>query len=182
MTNPFQKSAVATAAPAAPAPAAAPVFVAPAPAAPAPTPAAPVFVAPAAAAPAPAAATGDPFASPTGVSGERITSFVDKLLLVKPLEYIAKKDTKMGTTDVMRVDLAVLDDAEDPGRVIRNILVFQTALKRETRDLLESRAAPFMLARLRFGKLENGNTLYTFEKATPQESLLASQFLEVVDF
>jgi hypothetical protein len=54
---------------------------------------------------------GDPFAAPQGIGdGERITDFVDRLLLVKPTEYIKEMNTSQGKTDAVRVDLAVLDD------------------------------------------------------------------------
>lgn len=125
--------------------------------------------------PAPAAAS-DPFASPAGMSGEYITNFVGSLLLVKPTEYISEMNTQQGKSDAMRVDLAVLDDEDEPGRVVTGVLLFQSALKREAKAVLES-PSPYLLGRLTKNKIGNGNTLYLFEEGTDEDKNLARQFL-----
>lgn len=124
------------------------------------------------------AASSDPFASPVGVSGEYITNFVDNLLLVRPVEYIREMSTSQGKTDAVRVDLVVLDDKEDPGRKVEGVLIFQTALKRETKTVLDG-PSPYLLGRLNKGKTGGGNTLYTFQAATDEEMDVARQFLAV---
>lgn len=123
---------------------------------------------------------GDPFASSTGVSDEFITNFIDNTLLVKPTEYIPEMNTSQGKTDAVRVDIAVLDDAEEPGRILRGVLLFQLALKREARARLEAddnARYPYLLGKLNKGKAANGNTLYTFLKMTDEDKVLAQQFL-----
>lgn len=125
-----------------------------------------------------ASASSDPFASPVGVSGEYITNFVGNLLLVKPVEYIKEMSTSQGKTDAVRVDLVVLDDKTDPGRKVEGVLIFQTALKRETKTVLDG-ASPYLLGRLNKGKTGGGNTLYTFQAATTEEMDTARQFLAV---
>lgn len=163
MTNPFAQATAAVATPAAET-------------------AAPAAVATPPAAPAPAAlgdtGFGDPFSDPTGVAGdgERITEFVGNLLLVKPTEFITQMGTSQGPTDVVRIDMAVLDDAEAPGRIVRGVLLFQQALRREAKAVLDG-PHPFLLGRLNKGKTNGGNTLYTFETATDADKALARQFL-----
>lgn len=164
MTNPFA-AAVATAPAETPAPA------------PAPAPK-----------PAPAAATkpadapknlgvGDPFAAPKGIGeGERITDFVDRLLLVKPTEFITQMRTSQGPSDAVRVDMAVLDDPEEPGKIVIGVLLFQQALRREAKAILDG-PLPYLLGRLRKGQTGGGNTLYTFEEANEAEVTVARQFL-----
>lgn len=124
---------------------------------------------------------GDPFAAPRGIGdGERITDFVDNLLLVKPTEFIAQMGTKQGPSDTVRADMAVLDDEEEPGKIIIGVLLFQQALRREARAILDGRAAggpPYLLGRLRKGKTSANNTIYTFEEANAEEIQLARDFL-----
>lgn len=166
MTNPF--AAAATTAPAAPAEAPAPAQTpaAPAPAAPAQTPEAPKNL-----------GIGDPFAAPQGIGdGERITDFVDRLLLIKPTEWIVQMNTKQGKTDAARVDMAVLDDPTEPGKIVIGVLLFQQALRREAKAILDS-PLPYLLGRLRLGKTGGGNDLYTFEEADEAEITVARQFL-----
>lgn len=123
-------------------------------------------------------APGDPFASPTGVSGEYITEFVGRLLLVKPTEYVPEMNTSKGKNDAMRVDLAILDDEEEPGRIVTGVLLFQTALKREAKAVFEG-TSPYLLGRLHKGTTGGGNTLYTFQAADEDEMNVARQFLAV---
>ena len=160
MTNPF----AATAAPAAPA------ETAPA------APAAPAANSKPADAPK-NLGVGDPFAAPQGIGdGERITDFVDRLLLVKPTEYIKEMNTKQGKTDAVRVDMAVLDDETEPGKIVVGVLLFQQALRREAKAILDG-PLPYLLGRLNCGKTGGGNTLYTFEEANEAEVNMARQFL-----
>lgn len=164
MTNPFA-AATAPAAPSAPAETPAPAPSAPA--APASKPAdAPKNL-----------GVGDPFAAPQGIGdGERITDFVGNLLLVKPTEYIKEMNTKQGKTDAVRVDMAVLDDATEPGKIVVGVLLFQQALRREAKAILDG-PLPYLLGRLQVGKTGGGNTLYTFEEANEGEVNTARQFL-----
>ncbi|QHB36746.1 hypothetical protein SEA_LEPHLEUR_49 [Mycobacterium phage Lephleur] len=123
-------------------------------------PAAPAAAAPAAAAPAaaPAAPTsaspglgfggGDPFSGPSGISGEKITQFEGELFLFKPTEVIPEMKTSRGIAkDVVRGDMAVLSGPR-AGEKIKDMLVFQQALKRELIKILEQKANPYILARL----------------------------------
>lgn len=127
----------------------------------------------------PSAGFGDPFASPSGVGdGERITDFIDRLLLIKPTEYIPKMATSKGETDAVRIDMAVLDDSEEPGRVVAGVLLFQQALKREARTVLDGPQL-YLLGRLRVGETRTGNTLYTFDAAEEDEADMARKFLKV---
>lgn len=120
---------------------------------------------------------GDPFAAPQGIGdGERITDFVDRLLLVKPTEYIKEMNTKQGKTDAVRVDMAVLDDEAEPGKIVVGVLLFQQALRREAKAILDG-PLPYLLGRLQVGKTGGGNTLYTFEEANEAEVGIARQFL-----
>lgn len=122
---------------------------------------------------------GDPFAAPTGVGdGSRITEFVGRLLLVKPTEVIAEMNTSQGKArDVVRADIAVLDDAEEPGRIVEGVLLFQQALKREAKAIYDG-PLPYLLGRLDKGKTNGGNTLYTFQEANEADVTLARQFVE----
>lgn len=123
---------------------------------------------------------GDPFADPAGVGdGSRITEFVGRLLLVKPTEVIEEMNTSQGKArDVVRADVAVLDDAEEPGRIVEGVLLFQQALKREAKKIYEG-PLPYLIGRLDKGKTGGGNTLYTFQAASEEEKNIARQFLEV---
>lgn len=176
MTNPFAAATTASAPAEAPAetPAyQAPEYTAPAsnttPAADAPTEDAPKNL-----------GIGDPFASPAGVGdGSRITEFVGRLLLVKPTEIIDEMNTSQGKArEVVRADIAVLDDAEEPGRIVEGVLLFQQALKREAGNIYRG-PLPYLLGRLDKGKTNGGNTLYTFQEADQAGIDLARQFLQV---
>jgi hypothetical protein len=166
MTNPF---AAAVSAPAAAAPAPAVETAKPA----------------AAPAPAPAAGTpgslgiGDPFAAPIGIGdGERITDFIGNLLLIKPTEYIREMNTSQGKSDAVRVDLSVLDDETEPGKIVVGVLLFQQALKREAKATLEG-DLPYLLGRLNKGKTGGGNTLYTFLVPTEEDADEARKWLKL---
>lgn len=122
---------------------------------------------------------GDPFAAPTGVGdGSRITEFVGRLLLVKPTEVIEEMNTSQGKArDVVRADIAILDDADEPGKIVEGVLLFQQALKREAKAIYDG-PLPYLLGRLDKGKTNGGNTLYTFQEANEADVTLARQFVE----
>lgn len=122
---------------------------------------------------------GDPFAAPAGVGdGSRITEFIDRLLLVKPTEVIDEMNTAQGKArDVVRADIAVLDDPEEPGKIVEGVLLFQQALKREAKKIYEG-PLPYLLGRLNKGKTGGGNTLFTFQEANEADVALARQYIE----
>lgn len=123
---------------------------------------------------------GDPFAGPTGVgTGEYITDMVGRLLLVKPTEIVEEMNTSQGKAKgVVRADIAILDDPEEPGRIAEGVLLFQQALKREAADIFNG-PLPYLLGRLNKGKTNGGNTLYTFQSPTEDEVNTARQFISV---
>lgn len=120
---------------------------------------------------------GDPFAAPKGIGdGERITDFVGNLLLVKPTEFISQMGTSQGPSDAVRCDIAVLDDPAEPGKIVIGVLLFQQALRREAKAILDG-PLPYLLGRLNKGTTGNNNTLYTFQEANEAEVAIARQFL-----
>lgn len=182
MTNPFANAATARTATPAAAPATAPAQQ-------------PTFQAPAVQtqkpAPAPAAKVesagtgfGDPFGQPAGPgSGEKITDMLGSLLLVKPTEYIEEMSTSSGDTDAVRADIAILDNTEEPGHIAEGVLIFQMALKRDLRKIMDS-PQPYLLGRLDRGqakvKGKPESAPYIFVKFTEEEAALANQFLQAV--
>lgn len=169
MTNPFA-NATRTATP----PATPPAFQAPA-AKPEPKPA------PAAKAESAGTGFGDPFGQPAGPgSGEKITDMLGSLLLVKPTEYIEEMSTTSGDTDAVRADIAILDNTEEPGHIAEGVLIFQQALKRDLRKIMDS-PQPYLLGRLDRGQAKgNKSAPYIFVKFTEEEAALANQFLQAV--
>lgn len=169
MTNPFA-NATRTATP----PATQPAFQAPA-AKPEPKPA------PAAKAESAGTGFGDPFGQPAGPgSGEKITDMLGSLLLVKPTEYIEEMSTTSGDTDAVRADIAILDNTEEPGHIAEGVLIFQQALKRDLRKIMDS-PQPYLLGRLDRGQAKgNKSAPYIFVKFTEEEAALANQFLQAV--
>lgn len=124
-------------------------------------------------------AGGDPFADPSGISDATITDFVGRLLLIKPTEIVAEMRTSQGPAhDVVRVDMAVLDDPEEAGKRVDGILLFQTALKREAANVYRG-PNPYLLGRLSKGKTQTGNTIYTFDTASDEDKDKARQYLAV---
>jgi hypothetical protein len=122
---------------------------------------------------------GDPFAAPRGIGdGEKITDFVDRLLLVKPTEFISQMRTKQGPSDAVRADLAVLDDPVEPGKIIIGVLLFQQALRREAKAILDG-PLPYLLGRLNKGVTGGGNDIYTFEEANDAEIEVARTWLKL---
>lgn len=120
----------------------------------------------------------DPFATPTGSSGERVSDLNGHLLVIKPTEIIDRMSTSKGEAfDVVRADVAVLDDDEEPGRVATGVLFFQQVLKAELARVLRG-PSPYLLARLSLGATTTGNTLYSFLEASPEDRALAVQFIK----
>lgn len=121
---------------------------------------------------------GDPFATPKGIGdGERITDFIGNLLLIKPTEFISQMGTSQGPSDAVRVDMAVLDDPEEIGKVVIGVLLFQQALRREAKAILDDPMKMYLIGRLHKGKTGNNNDLYTFTTPTEEEINLARQFV-----
>lgn len=125
-----------------------------------------------------AAPDGDPFATPAGPgSGEKITDFEGHLLLVTPTEHVEGMDTSIGKSDVVRADMVVLD-GDRPGYEVPDILVFQTALRRDLLRVLNG-TAPMMLGRLGRGTAKQGKSApWIFAPPTDEDKTLARQYLE----
>lgn len=122
----------------------------------------------------------DPFADPTGreSSGEKIAEFVNRLLIVKPIEHVGTVPTDYGPSDnVMDVDLVVLDDPIQPGIIVPRVRLFQAALKREALEVFQNPSKKFLLARLVLSKSKMGNKLYLFQSGTDEDKALARTFL-----
>jgi hypothetical protein len=128
----------------------------------------------------PPAAAGDPFADPAGPgSGDRIADMVGCLLLCKPTEFIPQFDTVQGPCDTIRMDAVILLDARGAvvGRIADGVLVFQRALVRDLKAVLEG-PSPYLIGRLGMGeKKGNKSAPYLFGKATDADKDLARQFL-----
>lgn len=128
--------------------------------------------------PAPAKATGgDPFAMPSGPgSGEKVTDYLGELLLVKPLELLENIQTSIGNADAIRADVVVLT-GDNPGHVAEGVLVFQTALMRDLKRILEG-PSPLLLGRLGKGTAKAGKSApFIFEQPDEAEQTLARQYL-----
>lgn len=124
-----------------------------------------------------AAPAGDPFADPAGPgSGEKITDYAGHLLLVTPTEYVENMSTSIGETDVVRADVVVLD-GDNPGHSIPDMLVFQTALKRDLTRVLQG-PGKMMLGRLGQGEAKKGKSApWIFIPGTEEDKTLARQYL-----
>lgn len=98
---------------------------------------------------------GDPFSAPSGISGEKITQFEGQLLMVRPTEVIPEMKTSRGVAkNVVRCNTVPLSGPR-AGEVIKDMLVFQTALKRELATVLANPTTPAILGRL--GKSRDKN-------------------------
>lgn len=135
--------------------------------------------------PAPApkpAATGDPFSDPSGQSGEKIADMLGRLIIAKPLEIIPSMITTTGkepAENVVRCNIVILDDPAQPGKFCENVLVFQTALKRDLADIFRDPAKALLLGRIVRGQASgNKSAPYLFQKATEEDRALAVQFRE----
>ncbi len=125
----------------------------------------------------PPAAGADPFDMPSGPgSGERITDLLGELLLVKPLEYLQGIQTKLGETDAIRADVAILS-GDRQGDLSSGMLVFQIALMRDLMRVLDG-PNPYLLGRLGLGQEKSGKSApYIFEPPTDEDKVLARQYL-----
>lgn len=125
----------------------------------------------------PAVAGADPFDMPSGPgSGERITDLMGELLLVKPLEYLQGINTKLGPTDAIRADVAILS-GDRQGDLSQGMLIFQIALMRDLMRVLEG-PNPYLLGRLGLGEEKAGKSApYIFEQPTDEDRVLARQYL-----
>jgi hypothetical protein len=125
--------------------------------------------------PAPAV-KGDPFSSPSGASEHRISDFVGELLLVKPTEDIEEMLTEIGTTDAVRADVVPLTGSS-AGELCEDMLIFQMALKRALRKVMNG-DKPYLLGRLAMGTKKPGKSApYIFEEATAEEVAIARAYL-----
>jgi hypothetical protein len=184
MTNPFQQFANASAT--SPATAPAQQFPAQQPQFQAPSNgngfgAATAFADPPSTNPAPApAAGGDPFSDPMPSSQIKFKDLLGRLVICKPLEIIAEitaEGIKDPAKDVVRCNIAVLD-GDKPGAVFANMLVFQTAPKRDLGDIFRDPAKSLLIGRIAIGeKKGNKSAPYYFTKATDAERTLGVQFL-----
>ena len=120
----------------------------------------------------PSAPAGDPFSTPAGASEIKINDLVGLLLLVKPTEVIDEMTTEIGVAkDVIRADVIILD-GDDAGSEYEDVLVFQIALKRALKKVLDG-ANPYLLGRLEMGAKKPGKSApYIF--AQPDEDDIAA--------
>ena len=119
---------------------------------------------------------GDLFSTPSGASDFRISDFVGELLLIKPTEVIEDMTTEIGTTDAVRADITPLT-GDHAGTECPDMLVFQTALKRELRKVLDG-PNPFLCARLQMGAKKPGkNAPYIFVGPSEEDVTLARKYL-----
>lgn len=178
MSNPFANAARSKTPVAAGNVATAPAAAAPAAAAPA---ANDVFSAPPSTIPdkpaAAPAAGGDPFGMPSGPgAGGKITDYLGHLLIVTPVEIVKDMVTSIGTTDVVRADVVVLD-GEEPGLALDGMLIFQIALRRDLERILRGNQ-PMLLGRLGQGAAKPGkNAPYIFLSPSEEDMTLARQYL-----
>lgn len=129
--------------------------------------------------PEPAKPAGDPFADAGGRSGDKVSDLLGRLLLIRPLEIIASMTTEAGTTEnVVRANVAILDDPNQPGRVAPSMLFFQKALREELGDTFRDPAQALLIGRLTRGQAKgNKSAPFLFAKTTDEEKNLARQFL-----
>lgn len=131
---------------------------------------------PAQGAPAAQAQGGDPFSSPTGGGGARVSDYLGCLMLVKPLEFIAQMQTSIGSSDTIRGDAYILD-GPNPGEEVTDMLFFQQALRRDL-DRTMRGSSPYLLGRLARGVAKPGKSApWIFETPTEADAALARQFL-----
>lgn len=106
---------------------------------------------------------GDPFAAadPAGISGYKVQDFLDQLILVHPTESGKMATTISADSEYVRVDLIPLTAPEDAGyeagERIDDVLVFQTALRREFNKALDNGTA-WLLGRLTLGNKKPGQS------------------------
>lgn len=136
--------------------------------------------------PAPATSR-DPFSDPSGPSaGSKVSDLLGRLVLIRPLEIIPSMSTsasKDPAENVVRGNVAVLDDPQTPGRVIENMLFFQNALKRDLGDIFRDSEKSLLIGRIALGEKRGNNSApYFFVKATDEEKSTAKMFLDARPF
>lgn len=122
-------------------------------------------------------AAGDPFASPTGLSAVKIADWLGELILVRPTketEMVTKVSKGEKNPVVMANILPITGDGVGEGW-IRDVAVFQIALRRELVEVLEGPAhVPYLLATLVRGEEKDGKSApYLFQAATPEQEAMA---------
>lgn len=121
----------------------------------------------------------DPFTTPAKSSDYRIADFLGELVLVRPTEVIEEMVTEVGTTDAIRADVTPLT-GELAGTLCEDLLVFQLALKRALRKVLEG-SNPYLLGRLTKGTAKAGKSApYIFAEPTPEEEDVARRHLGLI--
>src|SRR5699024_3627411 len=122
---------------------------------------------------------GDPFATPAGPgSGEKITDFEGRLLLLTPTEPVEGMDASIGKSDVVRADMVVLD-GDQQGHEVPDLLVFQTALRRDLLRIMNGGVSKMMLGRLGRGEAKQGKSApWIFIQPTDEDKALARQYIE----
>jgi len=130
-------------------------------------------------APAPAAG-GDPFSDPMPSSQIKFKDLLGRLVICKPLEIIAEiaaEGIKDPAKDVVRCNIAAQDD-NNVWHVFANMLVFQTAPKRDLGDIFRDPAKSLLIGRIAIGeKRGNKSAPYYFTKATDAERKAGVDFL-----
>lgn len=123
----------------------------------------------------------DPYSAsvPSTASGTRMSDpgILGELMLVEPVEYIESMLTSASKepTDVFRVNILPLS-GELAGQLSEDVLIFQTALKRE---LKKTHQGPnrWLLARCEMGAAKPGkNAPYLFNPPTPEDMAVYEKF------
>jgi hypothetical protein len=125
----------------------------------------------------PATPVGDPFADPTGGSGEKVADLLGMLVLVTPTEYVEGMQTDIGVSNAVRADVVLLDGPRQ-GEAIDNMLFFQRALSRDLLSIMRNPQASMLIGRIGKGEAKAGKSApYLFSKATEDEKNIARQYL-----
>lgn len=103
--------------------------------------------------------TGDPFGSPP--SGEKITKFVGKLLLITTLRYTTGIQTKFGEKDGVDVDVVVIDPKTGKGETFEEISILQSVLVGKLKNKIGAKPT---LGRLYKKPTDKGNDAYDLEQ------------------
>lgn len=125
--------------------------------------------------------SGDPYAAsvPSTASGTRMSDpgILGELMLVEPVEYIESMLTSASKepTDVFRVNILPLT-GELTGELQQDVLIFQTALKRELTKTYRG-PNPWLLARLVMGDAKPGkNAPYLFKPPSEEDMKVYERF------
>ena len=125
--------------------------------------------------------SGDLYAAsvPSTASGTRMSDpgILHELMLVEPVEYIESMLTSASKepTDVFRVNILPLT-GELAGQLQEDVLIFQTALKRELRKTHQG-PNPWLLARCTMGDAKPGkNAPYLFKPPSDEDMTVYERF------